>query len=120
MQKSGSEEDLLYEVRGWDWTALAFNRPAAHNALTFEMYDRLGDICRSRSGRQRVEAIIITGAGGRACGGGRTSRCSAIFQTAQQGVAYEARMEAHVRQAREAVRYRRSRPLPASARAGRP
>jgi len=35
--------DLLYEVKG-DVGVVTFNRPAAHNALTFEMYDRLGEI----------------------------------------------------------------------------
>ena len=52
-------EDLLYEVR--DGIGLiTFNRPAAHNALTFEMYDRLGDICGEvRLGGAVKTSIII-------------------------------------------------------------
>ena len=86
------EEDLLYEVR--DGIGLvSFNRPAAHNALTFEMYDRLGDICGEVRLGGAVKAIIITGAGGRAFAAGTDISLFQDFSTAQQGVAYEARME---------------------------
>jgi enoyl-CoA hydratase len=86
------EEDLLYEVR--DGIGLiTFNRPAAHNALTFEMYDRLGDICGEIRLGGAVKAIIITGAGGRAFAAGTDISLFEDFSTAQQGVDYEARME---------------------------
>jgi enoyl-CoA hydratase/carnithine racemase len=86
------EEDLLYEVR--DGIGLiTFNRPAAHNALTFEMYDRLGDICGEIRLGGAVKAIIITGAGGRAFAAGTDISLFEDFSTAQQGVEYEARME---------------------------
>jgi enoyl-CoA hydratase len=86
------EEDLLYEVR--DGIGLvSFNRPAAHNALTFEMYDRLGDICGEVRLGGAVKAIIITGAGGRAFAAGTDISLFQNFSTAQQGVDYEARME---------------------------
>ena len=86
------EEDLLYEVR--DGIGLvSFNRPAAHNALTFEMYDRLADICGEVRLGGAVKAIIITGAGGRAFAAGTDISLFRNFSTAQQGVDYEARME---------------------------
>jgi enoyl-CoA hydratase len=86
------EEDLLYEVR--DGIGLiTFNRPAAHNALTFEMYDRLGDICGEIRLGGAVKAVIITGAGGRAFAAGTDISLFEDFSTAQQGVDYEARME---------------------------
>ena len=41
-----AETDLLYEVR--DGVArITFNRPQARNALTFAMYERMAEICRS-------------------------------------------------------------------------
>ena len=86
------DEDLLYEVR--DGIGLVtFNRPAAHNALTFEMYDRLGEICGEVRLGGTVKALIVTGAGGRAFGAGTDISLFQDFSTAEQGIAYEARME---------------------------
>jgi enoyl-CoA hydratase/carnithine racemase len=86
------DEDLLYEVR--DGIGLVtFNRPAAHNALTFEMYDRLGEICAEVGLGGSVKALIVTGAGGRAFGAGTDISLFEDFSTAEQGIAYEARME---------------------------
>jgi enoyl-CoA hydratase len=86
------DEDLLYEVQ--DGIGLVtFNRPAAHNALTFEMYDRLGEICGEVRLGGAVKALIVTGAGGRAFGAGTDISLFQDFATAEQGIAYEARME---------------------------
>ena len=38
------EADLLYEVRD-GIGRITFNRPQARNALTFDMYRRLAEIC---------------------------------------------------------------------------
>jgi enoyl-CoA hydratase len=85
-------DDLLYEVR--DGIGLVtFNRPAALNALTFEMYDRLGEICADVRLGGSLKAIIITGAGGRAFGAGTDISLFQNFSTAQDGIDYEARME---------------------------
>jgi enoyl-CoA hydratase len=86
------DDDLLYEVRE-GIGLVTFNRPAAHNALTFEMYDRLGDICAEVKLGGAVKAIIITGAGGRAFAAGTDISLFQDFTTAQQGIDYEARME---------------------------
>jgi len=85
--------DLLYEVKG-DVGVVTFNRPAAHNALTFEMYDRLGEICATVPDDRSVRAIIITGAGGRAFGAGTDISLFRDFKSGDDGLAYEARMEA--------------------------
>ena len=87
----GSE--LLYSVEG-EVGIVAFNRPAAHNALTFDMYERLGGICAGISGDGPVKALIITGAGGRAFGAGTDISLFRDFRSADDGLAYEARMEA--------------------------
>jgi enoyl-CoA hydratase/carnithine racemase len=91
--KDSPSDDILYEVRG-RVGIVTFNRPAAHNALTFEMYDRLGEICASVPGDRSVRAIVVTGAGGRAFGAGTDISLFRDFSTAQQGLDYEARMEA--------------------------
>ena len=89
--KVGNE--LLYEVK--DGIGLiTFNRPAAHNALTFGMYDRLGEICAGVPADGSLRALIITGAGGRAFGAGTDISLFRDFSPGPaDGVAYEARME---------------------------
>lgn len=91
--KDNPADELLYEVKG-DMAVVTFNRPAAHNALTFEMYDRLGEVCAQLSGDGPVKALIVTGAGGRAFAAGTDISLFRDFRTAEDGLAYEARMEA--------------------------
>jgi enoyl-CoA hydratase len=91
--KDAPSDDLLYDVRG-HVGVVTFNRPAAHNALTFAMYDRLGEICASVPVDRSVRAIIITGAGGRAFGAGTDISQFRDFKSAEDGLAYEDRMEA--------------------------
>jgi enoyl-CoA hydratase/carnithine racemase len=86
------DDELLYTVEG-EIGIVTFNRPAAHNALTFAMYDRLGEICAGITGAGPVKALIVTGAGGRAFGAGTDIALFRDFRTAEDGLAYEARME---------------------------
>jgi enoyl-CoA hydratase len=52
-------QELLYEIRdGIGFVTL--NRPAARNALTFAMYERLAEVAADPGG---ARALIITGAG---------------------------------------------------------
>jgi enoyl-CoA hydratase/carnithine racemase len=92
MQASASDE-ILYEVKGTTGI-VTFNRPAAHNALTFGMYGRLGDICAGIPTDGSVRALIIQGAGGRAFAAGTDISLFRPFKSAQDGLDYEARMEA--------------------------
>ena len=84
--------ELLYEVQG-AVGVITFNRPAAHNALTFEMYDRLGEICASAGTDGTLRALIITGAGGRAFAAGTDISLFRDFRSAADGHGYEDRME---------------------------
>jgi enoyl-CoA hydratase/carnithine racemase len=92
MQDNTSSEELIWEVKG-SVGVVTLNRPAAHNALTFGMYDRLGEICDAAPAGS-LRAIIITGAGGRAFGAGTDISLFRNFSTAADGFAYEERMEA--------------------------
>jgi enoyl-CoA hydratase/carnithine racemase len=91
--KDTPSDEILYEVRG-HVGIVTFNRPAAHNALTFEMYDRLGEIADTLPADRSVRALIVTGAGGKAFGAGTDISLFRDFSTAEDGVGYEARMEA--------------------------
>src|SRR5215510_2443983 len=84
--------DLVYEVSG-AIGLVTFNRPLAHNALTFEMYDRLGEICASAASDGSLRALIITGAGGRAFSAGTDISLFRDFASAADGRDYEQRME---------------------------
>ena len=84
--------ELIYEVQG-AVGVVTFNRPAAHNALTFEMYDRLGEICAAVSTDGTLRALIITGAGGRAFAAGTDIALFRDFRSAADGLGYEERME---------------------------
>jgi enoyl-CoA hydratase/carnithine racemase len=87
-----SDSELLYEVS--DGIGLiTFNRPAARNALTFAMYDRLAEICASTPADGSVKAIILTGAGGRAFAAGTDISLFRDFRTREQGLEYERRAE---------------------------
>ena len=90
--KDASSDELLYDVAG-STGVITFNRPAAHNALTFAMYDRLGEICESLTADGPVLALIITGAGSRAFAAGTDISLFRDFKGAEDGLAYEARME---------------------------
>ena len=59
-----SAEEILFEVQGDGIAWLTFNRPEARNAMTFAMYRRLGEICRSLDPRVRV--LVLRGAGDKA------------------------------------------------------
>jgi enoyl-CoA hydratase len=84
--------DLLYEVQG-AVGVVTFNRPQAHNALTFAMYDRLGEICAAVPIDGTLRALIVTGAGGRAFAAGTDISQFRDFHSAADGQAYEDRME---------------------------
>jgi enoyl-CoA hydratase/carnithine racemase len=85
--------ELLYSMEG-EVGVVTFNRPAAHNALTFAMYDRLGEICAGLSDAGPVRVLVVTGAGGRAFGAGTDIGLFRDFRSGADGLAYEARMEA--------------------------
>ena len=90
--KPEHSDELLYEVK--DGIGLViFNRPEARNALTFSMYDRLAEICKSAKNDASLKAIIITGAGDRAFAAGTDISLFRDFRTAEGGLNYEQKME---------------------------
>jgi len=81
--------DLLFEIRdGIGFVTL--NRPEARNALTFGMYERLSEISVDPGG---ARALVISGAGERAFAAGTDIGQFRDFRTAEDGIAYEARLD---------------------------
>jgi enoyl-CoA hydratase len=86
-----SDELLFAERDGIGF--ITFNRPAARNALTFDMYERLAEIC-GRVGEDRsVKALVLTGTGDAAFAAGTDISQFRAFQGPVDAIAYEARID---------------------------
>jgi enoyl-CoA hydratase/carnithine racemase len=85
--------DVTLERRGaaaW----VTFDRPEAHNAMTFAMYDRLVEHCETVDADDAIKVMVLRGAGGRAFVAGTDIRQFAEFRSAQDGLVYETRIDA--------------------------
>ncbi|WP_412050139.1 enoyl-CoA hydratase/isomerase family protein [Hoeflea sp. Naph1] len=88
---SGPTPELTQELRGKTlW--VTFNRPASRNALTFGMYEALAKICTDAPTDGSVTAIVLSGAGGKAFAAGTDMTQFRAFETAQDTLDYEARI----------------------------
>jgi enoyl-CoA hydratase/carnithine racemase len=84
--------DTRTELRDGGVLWLTFDRPAARNAMTFDMYQTLEDTARRAATDATVRALVITGAGGAFVAGTDIAQF-ADFRTAEQAYAYEERMD---------------------------
>jgi len=84
--------DILYShANGIGWITL--NRPAARNALSFEMYDEIARLCRDAPAADGLHALILTGAGGRAFAAGTEMSAFRAFSEPRHATDYESRVE---------------------------
>ncbi len=81
-------DELLYTVED-GIGRVVFNRPHRRNALTFAMYERLTEICRTVPTDGSVKAIVMTGAGEKAFAAGTDISAFKDFSGAEDGLAYE-------------------------------
>ena len=72
---------------------VTFDRPAARNAMTWRMYEQLGEICAQLYDDAAVRVVVFRGAGGKAFVAGTDIAQFLEFTSGQDGVAYEQRME---------------------------
>ena len=86
-------EEILFEVKDGGIAWLTFNRPEARNAMTFGMYDRLGEICRQINSDDAVKALVLRGAGDKAFVSGTDISQFRGFKTPQDSLEYEAMMD---------------------------
>jgi enoyl-CoA hydratase len=84
--------EILYEVHDGVGRVM-FNRPEARNALTFRMYDRLGEILRQAENDSSLRALILTGAGDKAFAAGTDISEFKAFSSPEDALGYEARMD---------------------------
>jgi enoyl-CoA hydratase len=85
-------EEIRSERRGaalW----ISVDRPAARNALTFAMYDRIATACREANADASVRAVVLTGSGDAFVAGTDIAQF-VDFKEASQALEYERRMDA--------------------------
>ncbi|HYU82326.1 MAG TPA: enoyl-CoA hydratase/isomerase family protein [Candidatus Polarisedimenticolia bacterium] len=84
-------EEIRTERRGralW----ISVDRPAARNAMTFAMYDRLAAVCREANTDTQVKAVVLTGSGDAFVAGTDITQF-VDFKEASQALDYERRMD---------------------------
>jgi enoyl-CoA hydratase/carnithine racemase len=87
-----ADGELLYERRGpaaW----ITFNRPRAHNAMTFAMYEALFERCEEVDGDDDVRVLVLRGAGEEAFVAGTDIRQFRSFSSGEDGLEYEATID---------------------------
>jgi enoyl-CoA hydratase len=91
-QTAAPDTHLLYEVRD-GVGRITFNRPQARNSLTFNMYERLAEICESAGNDRTLKVLILTGAGDKAFASGTDINQFRAFKNPQDAIDYEARID---------------------------
>ncbi len=85
-------DDILYEVRD-EVGFLTFNRPQKRNSMTFEMYERMAQICVEASEKKDIRALVLTGAGDKAFAAGTDMSQFTTFDKEEDALEYEARID---------------------------
>jgi len=85
-----SEEIRTERRRGGLW--IRVDRPAARNAMTFAMYDRIAGLCREANADASVKAVVLTGSGDAFVAGTDIAQF-VDFTEASQALEYERRMD---------------------------
>ena len=90
-----SNGEVRYSRAGKIATVI-FDRPAAHNAMTWQMYEQLDAACARIRAEQDVRVAVFRGAGGKAFIAGTDIAQFQQFRSAEDGLAYEEKMEGYL------------------------
>jgi enoyl-CoA hydratase/carnithine racemase len=85
-------DDSLRVERDGRVVVLTFNRPEARNAMTFEMYERLHDLCEQVDQDPEARVLVLRGAGDKAFVSGTDIRQFLEFRTRDDALQYEGRI----------------------------
>jgi enoyl-CoA hydratase/carnithine racemase len=91
-QPPAASSDILFEQRD-GIGKVTFNRPQARNAFTFDMYERLAQICEQANQDRSIKVLVFQGAGDKAFAAGTDINQFRDFTTAQHALDYEARID---------------------------
>lgn len=75
---------------------IVFDNPSSLNALTFQMWRRLGEICTEIREDSTLRVVTLRGAGGKAFLAGTAIDGFLDFKSGADGVAYEREMDGYV------------------------
>jgi enoyl-CoA hydratase len=87
-----STSRVLFDVQG-PVASLTFNRPEARNAMTWDMYNALVDVCDRVDADDSVRALIVRGSGNAFVSGTDIGQFTG-FSTRDAVLAYEERLDA--------------------------
>jgi enoyl-CoA hydratase len=90
-----SDGEVRYTRDGVVATVI-FDRPAARNAMTWRMYEQLGEACARIRGEDGLRVAVFRGAGGKSFIAGTDIAQFREFRSADDGFAYEAKMESYL------------------------
>ena len=81
-------------ARDGEIATVIFDRPAARNAMTWRMYEQLGEACAQIRREDALRVAVFRGAGGKAFIAGTDIAQFRAFRGGDDGIAYEEKMEA--------------------------
>lgn len=90
-----SDGEVRTERRG-DVMFVTFDRPAARNAMTWQMYEQLGALCAGLKDDASVRAVVFRGAGGKSFIAGTDIAQFKTFTSGEDGIGYEEKMEGYL------------------------
>ena len=90
-----SDGEVRY-VRQGNVATVTFDRPEARNAMTWRMYEQLGEACARIERADGLRAAVFRGAGGKAFIAGTDIAQFRAFRTGEDGMGYEDKMEAYL------------------------
>src|SRR5271156_2617259 len=87
-----TSNDILFDLQD-GIGRVTFNRPQARNAFTFEMYERLAQICERANNDRAIKVLVFQGAGDKAFASGTDINQFRAFTTPQHALDYESRID---------------------------
>ena len=89
---SGNADGIVRYTSDGAIARVAFDRPHAHNAMTWSMYEQLESICSKIHDDSSIRAVAFSGVGGKAFIAGTDIAQFRKFASAEDGVVYEKRV----------------------------
>jgi enoyl-CoA hydratase/carnithine racemase len=89
-------EGRVHYTRDGHTGRIVFDNQGALNALTFDMWRELGDICREIATDTSLRVVTLRGAGGKAFVSGTEIDGFLGFESGEDGVAYERKMDEYI------------------------
>jgi enoyl-CoA hydratase/carnithine racemase len=91
-QEATVVQDLLFTLED-GVGRITFNRPQARNAFTFEMYERLAEICDQANDDREIKVLVLRGAGDKAFAAGTDINQFRAFKAPEDALNYERRID---------------------------